>query len=134
MNYHIRLFEIVFSASLALSLSGCHDGPTLYTIRGEVTYQGQPVSQGQILFSDTNGVAPTARGTIENGTYTIKLTEGSKQVRITATQETGKMIEGAMDATYPEVVDLIPKQYNSATTLQTTIDPNGTRVVDFRLK
>lgn len=133
MTKHKSLWVFACAASLA-ALPGCGSGPTLYTISGEVTYQGEPVREGQIIFADADGKAPTAHGTIEQGKYTIQTTAGVKQVRITATKETGKMIQGAMDVTYPEIVDLIPAKYNSATTLQNTVEPEGPRVIDFRLE
>ncbi len=128
------LYSVVLAAGLAAILPGCHDGPTLYTVRGEVSHQGQTVAQGEIIFADSEGEGPTARGVIDQGQYTIQTTEGRKVVRITATRATGKMIEGAMGATYPEVVDLIPKQYNSETTLQATVDTDGPLVIDFHLQ
>jgi hypothetical protein len=43
------------------------------------------------------------------------------------------MIEGAMDVSYPERADLIPPQYNTATTLLRTVDPQGDQAIDFYL-
>lgn len=127
------LLTYALAASVAL-LSGCNDGPTLHTVSGEVSYMGKPVGQGQIVFADANDRGPTAHGPIQQGRYSVETTAGPKQVRITATEETGKTIEGAMGATYPEVVDLIPPKYNSATTLRETVDPGGSLVIDFPLE
>ena len=121
------------AAACLVLFCGCGGGPRQYTVTGEVSYEGQPVAEGEIVFADAEGSGPTATASIENGKYEIKTIAGKKKVRITATRETGKIIEGAMGAKYPERVDLIPPKYNTATTLVRTVDPNGDRVLDFRL-
>ena len=118
----------------ALLICGCGGGPKLYTVTGTVTYQGKPVQSGQIVFADATTTGPTATAAIKDGQYKIRCTAGDKKVRITATQETGKMVEGAMGATYPETIDLIPPQYNTATTLQCKVGPDEDPVCDFSLE
>ena len=129
--------NVIIAAGLCCTAAfagGCRRGPTLYPVSGAVRYQGQPVEAGQIFFADPTGAAPTAYGPIENGRYAIEVAAGAKQVRITATKETGKIIEGAMGANYPEVVDLIPPQYNAASTLTADVGPAGDKAIDFDLE
>jgi hypothetical protein len=115
-------------------MCGCGGGPREYSVTGSVTYQGKPVAQGEIVFADAKGSGSTSIGKIENGRYAIRTTAGEKRVRITATKETGRIIKGAMGAECPELVDLIPPQYNTATTLIRTVDADGGLVFDFALQ
>ncbi len=134
MKNHRYLFLYCLLVVSVFLLPGCSSEPKQYVVSGEVTYKGQPVAQGEIVFADAKGgTAATAAGKIKDGRYQIRILPGDKKVRITSTKETGKMLEGAMGAKYPERVDLIPAKYNSATTLTRTITPeSGT--VDFRLE
>ncbi len=132
----IGTYQLVFCLLIAgiVSFSGCSREPKQYVVSGEVTYKGQPVAQGEIVFADAKGgTAATAAGKIKDGRYQIRILPGDKKVRITSTKETGKMLEGAMGAKYPERVDLIPPKYNSATTLTRTITPES-GAIDFRLE
>jgi len=131
-NFFRRSFSL-FVLGL-VSTAGCSSEPKQYVVSGEVTYKGQPVAQGDIVFADAKGgTAATAAGKIKDGRYQIRILPGDKKVRITSTKETGKMLEGAMGAKYPERIDLIPAKYNSATTLTRTIAPESS-TVDFRLE
>ena len=132
MKYGRTTFCLYLFAIIAV-IVGCDRGPKQYEITGNVSYQGQPVIVGEIILEDLSGVEPTSFSVIENGHYELWTTAGEKRVRITASVETGKMIEGAMDVSYPERVDLIPPQYNTATTLLRTVDPQGDQSIDFHL-
>ena len=44
------------------------------------------------------------------------------------------MIKGAMNHTYAETVDIIPRKYNSASTLVRTVDPATDLVINFDLE
>lgn len=134
MPQRLSFFASLSGAMFVLLIASCSGAPRLYTVSGTVTYQGKPIPLGQIVFADAAGNSPASAGAIEQGSYTLETTPGAKSVRITATKETGKMIEGAMGAEYPEVIDLLPEQYNSATTLQANIAPDRPLVVDFALE
>ena len=49
--------------------AGCGKG--LATVEGNVTFDGQPVEKGTIVFEPADGVGPTGGGAIENGKYRI---------------------------------------------------------------
>ena len=122
------------AALLSAPLCGCGKGPKMHTVTGNVSYQGQPIAEGQIIFSATDGNSPAATVFIENGRYSVVTSAGVKTVRISATKETGRIVEGAMGVKYPERIDFIPPNYNTATTLVRTIDPEGELVIDFQLE
>lgn len=130
-RYHC--FASILVAMSVLALGGCNREPAQYTITGEVTYQNQSVADGEIIFSDVKGNAPAAVGRIENGRYQLRTVAGEKQIRITATKKTGKMINGTMGMKYEERVDIIPTKYNTATTLVRSVPPNDNSTLDFRL-
>ena len=118
---------------LAITACGCSEGPKQYEVVGSVSYQGQMLTEGTIIFTSQDGSGATAVGNIQDGRYNVAVTAGEKVIRITASRETGRMVQGAMDQSYAERVDIIPAQYNSATTLVCTVDPVVGLEFDFHL-
>lgn len=133
LNLHYCPFAFILLIVGVLALGGCNRGPTQYVIAGEVTYQDQPVLDGQIFFADVKGNDPTAVGTIEDGRYKLRTVAGEKRVRITATKKTGKMLDGPMGVKCPERIDVIPAKYNTDSTLVRTVPPADKPTLDFRL-
>lgn len=117
-----------------LLLVGCSRGPQPVVVSGNVTYRGEPVREGEIVLADEKSEAPAAVGKIDNGRYRVETLPGEKRIRVTASKETGKVIEGAMGVKVPERVDLIPAQYNTASTLVRTVDAKGSAIVDLSLE
>jgi hypothetical protein len=75
--------------ALSLTLCGCGDSSTTTTF-GRVTWNGQPVAQGQIRFVPANG--PTIMGTIQDGGYRLS---GANAVPVgTSRVEIDVMISG----------------------------------------
>lgn len=129
-----KFAPLCIAVLLAVTTSGCNDGPKLYTVVGSVSFQGDTVSKGTIICAPVDGIGPAATGEIVDGRFSILTTAGEKTVRISATKETGRMILGAMDQQYPEEIDIVPPRYNSASTLVRTIDPDGGLEINFRLE
>ncbi len=73
MKYNVLRFDILYSSVrysvlliASVLLAGCgSDGPALGTVEGTVTYDGQPLEQGTIVFHPAKG--RPAHGKIENG-------------------------------------------------------------------
>ncbi len=116
-----------------LPLCGCSQEPRQYVVTGSVSYRGQLVTEGEIIFVAGAGSGESSVGRIEQGRYMLRTSAGDKQVRITASKETGRMLEGGMGARIPERIDLIPPKYNTDTTLSCTVDPQKL-ALDFDLK
>jgi len=113
---------------------GCDKGPTMATVTGSVTYDGKPVPEGDITFSDPeNKIAPDA-GKIKDGVYTVSVKPGKKKVDIRASKleklPAGK--KGAMGETEMPV-DYIPDKYNLKSELTADV-AGGTNKFDFTLK
>jgi len=123
-------------------LVGCGevDDEGRFAISGTVTYDGQPVVNGNIGFVSAESGAGKASGTdVVDGHYEISRPdgprEGSYMVIIYADRPTGRSIEADEGST--EVVDemeqYIPKIYNSHSKL--TVEISGDRDdLDFDLK
>ena len=43
---------------LAVTAPGCQDGPAQYEVVGAVSYQGQALSEGMIIFAPRDGIGP----------------------------------------------------------------------------
>ena len=75
------MYRLVFVVPLIAALGGCSSGNglTLGKVRGTMTYDGEPVRGGEVLFvpDTTKGtVGPPAAGTIsEDGSYSVSTQE-----------------------------------------------------------
>lgn len=78
-------FRLVLLLLLATLAGGCGGASS---VSGTVTYEGEPLPKGQILFLPADGKGPSAGAAIVQGKYTINnLTPGPKTVQIVATPE-----------------------------------------------
>ncbi|MDB5341208.1 MAG: signal peptide-containing protein [Planctomycetaceae bacterium] len=124
MISNLRPFSLVYSlAIVACLLAGCgSDGPPKYQVSGEVTFDGKPVEEGQIIFTPTEaGVGPDA-GIIKGGKFSFLSKEGDKKVSIEATREVpGKTTSDFKGGQVPLVESYIPARYNKQTKLEATV-------------
>ncbi len=100
----VSLILVVLSTVLAAA--GCgQSGPARYEVRGTVTYGGQPVPAGQVIFepdSEKNNTGPPAYARIQDGQYRTQpgkgVVGGPHLVRIIGTtgQPTPEMPQGQM--------------------------------------
>ena len=126
-----RLFLAAIFFLAGLVVGGCGpSGPVKYPVSGEVTWEGEPVTKGYIVFEPADeAVAPDA-GKIENGRYETEVQQGKKKVRISAEREVGPYnpVMGS-----PERQSYIPSEYDAETVLEVTVDPDGENQFDFHL-
>src|SRR5690349_16298075 len=99
---------------LAATLAGCSSKPTGGTVKGTVTFDGQPLAAGQILFVAIDQATPSAEGTITAGQFEALVPPGEKRVEIRAPKVTGKkkMYDTPDSPTVDTVVELLPTKYN----------------------
>ena len=123
----------LFACSMLL-LAGCPGpaAPENQTVTGTVTFDGEPVAEGEIVFRDTDGQTRSCGGQIVDGTYSFEASPGSKKVEITAL----RVVPGKMDTSNPgQEVPLkepyIPAKYNTESTL--TAEVSGADPIDFAL-
>ncbi len=113
-------------------LAGCNFDNAV-PMTGAVTYEGQPVKEGQIVFTDPSGDTKSGAGAIVDGSYNVTVAPGNKTVRITAFRETGRMDRSNPGVEKPEIEAYIPEKYNARSTLNITVESSGgTR--DFALE
>jgi len=120
--------------------AGCDSGPKTVPVAGEVTFDGQPVQKGSILFIPVDETPGRSTGaSITDGRYSISkeggpLAGGTYAVRIFAMRKSGKKIADPMSLS-GELTEIeenyIPAAYNSRTTLKLVISESP---LDFRLE
>lgn len=126
-----RSFALLALASVALA--GCSNEPPQFEISGAVTYQGQPIADGQLVFEDETPAQGKWSAPIKDGRYKLKATAGAKLVRLSASKETGRILEGGMGAKVPERIDILPPQFNTQSKEKRTVEAKQPQTIDFNL-
>lgn len=125
---HFARFAIV--ASCLATCFGCGNSAIkTYRVTGSVTWNGEPVQDGNISFSPADGDGLPQTGKIVDGKYELMATAGAKKVSIHASRE--GPVDPVMNA--PARIPFIPPKYNSQTTLTAEVKPNDENVADFPL-
>ncbi len=126
---------------LLLTIVGCSNAssnaPDRRIVEGSVSYAGNPLADGMIRFVPVTG-GPVATAIISDGKYKVDnkggVPVGKVRVEITATSDEATLNQGLPDATPAKQVIIIPKKYNTESTLEETIaDEPGQQVLDFTL-
>jgi hypothetical protein len=121
---------------LSFALAGCGSGNP--SVEGTVTYNGEPVDGGGISFVSP-GKGPTVGTEIVGGKYSIPsnrgLLPGPHRVVINWKKKTGKSIPvpGDNSIKMDETKEVLPKKYNTSTTLEIPIAA-GRNTHDFKLE
>lgn len=135
----------VLSAVLVVCLAGCGgsgDGPARVPVEGEVTFHGQAIEKGSILFIPASGTTgPRTGATIESGRYALDHDRGpvigTLRVEIRADRDFGYDITEPTETVrhigepFPE--NEIPAQYNDESVLTVTTTEAGDNRFDFHL-
>ena len=118
-------------------LAGCGSGatgPELYTVAGQVLFDGAPIPEGRILFRKLDGDHRAFAGEISNGTYQVAAEPGKMTVEISAS----RLIPGKFDTSNgtPEPMGemYIPRRYNAETILTAEVTPSDHNDIPFELK
>ena len=123
-------FRAVWLAGgLCLAL-GCRQ-KTTFGVSGSVSFDGEPVSNGQILFLPADSSAAPNAGRIENGTYHSRPLREPSGFRSAPPGAVGEPPPGALG---PEYQDYIPARYNTDSTLTADVQPNDENRLDFHLE
>jgi hypothetical protein len=120
-------------AALVL-FAGCGRTDGTYDLRGKVTYQGQPVTHGTVMFNPTSAGSPPVLGRIgSDGTYQVRAAPGEYKVLVTVMTEVDPNLEPDAPG-YTPSKSLIPARYSNplATPLQAIVT-EGSNVVDLEL-
>ncbi len=125
------------------TLIGCgREGADRVIVGGTVTYRGEPLSSGRIVFLPTKGTKATLSGAeIVDGKYTVDarggVPVGTHKVKITAQRVDPKQAERGdslpnnyQDIGGPPMQQYIPEKYNARTELEITIPPEAGEITE----
>lgn len=127
----LRVLVFPLAVAVLFNLAGCGDaGPRQYQVMGTVTFDGQPVEEGEIRFMPTEAGGTPYAGPIVNGKFECKVTEGQKRVEISATREAATPAPDGL----PDYVSYIPAEYNTQSTLKAEVKSSGDNTFTFDLK
>lgn len=123
-----------------LLLAGCAGAIEKVPVSGAITYDGEPVATGQIVFQSKAG-GRTEVSIINEGKYSIPeqygLTPGEYVVKITGDRPTGETAKTdsfvTADVSREIQEQFIPAKYNAASQLSVTIEPVAQATHDFSL-
>lgn len=127
-NLRTTSFVLLLACALA---SGCDDD--VARVSGLVSIDGAPVDQGVVLFRPADSKGPTAEAAIQNGSYSLSLTPGAKQVLIQGFKITGEVHPwGAGAPSAPVLKPVVPERYYDRSEIVVEIDAD-TDSLDFTL-
>ena len=122
-------------------LLGCGHGSEIQRVivAGKVSYQGQPIADGSILFVPARGTkGPQAGAQIADGAYRVTagggVPVGMHRVEIQAYRAATGTNRPAPLQDRQGKQQYLPEQYNYKSTLEATIDSTGEQTRDFDLK
>jgi hypothetical protein len=128
-----------YSGSVSLCLVsalffGCGgpSGPKKYDVTGMVTFDGQPIKKGYIIFQPTTPQDRAEGAQIVDGRYNLTAQPGDKKVEIRGSRPSGK--KGTKDDDLEE--NYVPENYNDKTELTAKVTTNASdnKNLNFTLK
>jgi len=112
-------------------------GPSPVRMQGDVTFGGQPLTNGTIILTPVEGTpGPSTGGGVTDGRYDIPadkgpVSGGTYRVEVTALRKTGKAIPNMFDADKKPVElseQYLPAAYNTQSALKVTLPPSTSRI------
>src|SRR5262249_15407508 len=125
-------------ALAAAGTAGCSNGLPYGDVRGEVTLDNQPLSEGIVRFVPVDGKTPTASALIDHGTFSERVPVGRHRVEVSSPKlpkgfTSSKQVKrGTVDEGLA-LEELIPERYNVRSELKAEVN-KGTNEVRFDLK
>lgn len=125
MNHLLRSTSLVVLAAIA----GC-GGPVDAIVSGNVTIDGQPLKQGEIIFEATDGATIPGSAEIKDGQYQLMVAPGKKVVRINASRPNG-IVDPLMKTEGSE--PMIPAEFNTQSKLTANVKAGKQAGMDFQV-
>lgn len=135
MKLAISLSAAVFAASI-IGCGGAPEGPKTAPVTGQVTLDGEPVAEGEIIFRPSEGGdGRSDAGAIRNGNYTMESTLGAKRVEIRAMRPVAGAVEETLETgeTGIAVEQYIPEKFNDKSELTADVQDSADNKIDFAL-
>lgn len=105
-QYRLRPTALV-AVGILFVFAGC--AKPIPIVRGTVSIDGTPLSNGSVTFESTDGVSPTVGTTITDGAFevptTSQITPGKMKVTIRGSMKTGKQVQAAPPAPKGLMID-----------------------------
>lgn len=124
-------------------LVGCgkEGGPATYPVTGTVTYRGNPLPLGTVMFVPAKGPPSRPAAIGEDGKYQLEAVAGEHRVQVIAVPSTPKGTEpttqgGKESGGVSNVQSLIPVKYNRFHTsgVKVEVKSDGPNQIDIQLK
>jgi hypothetical protein len=141
-----RNWQRLCQLMLLVVVAGCSKGGmTKVVVSGDVSYKGQPVNNGQILFYPTgNTQGPVSGASIKDGHYEAVgkggVPVGTHRVVINGyraakiANQAAAQAAAAMEGESGTREQYLPAKFNDKSTLEVTVDAGQSRAVkDFQL-
>ena len=119
------LFIII--GCLAIALGGCNKKDEQFAIRGRVSYEGEPIADGKILFMPSDESRPQAIAKIVDGEYATAspggVFVGEYKVQVFGYRGTGKLqdLGELYGGKQEQQVQYLPAQFNQESELTLNI-------------
>lgn len=108
---------LIVSASVLCGCSSSPDGPETVVTTGKVTWQGQPLESGRVVFRLLDGDRRGFSAPIENGRFEIETYPGQVRVEIRASRIVPGQFDTSNGDPVPKGEMYIPAKYNSQSSL-----------------
>lgn len=122
--------QVVMLCAACIALTGCGRHDPRVTIQGTVSLDGQPLSEGEVVFMPDDPALRAEGATITGGSFTIRVLKGPHRIAIQAhVAEKRKLVPGAPPGASPEFDSrsIIPARYNDKSTLSFTVESSRDR-------
>lgn len=135
----MKLLSVSAAAAALLLVCGCGgpagDAPETHAVSGTATFDGEPVPEASLVFEDPDGKDRSFGAIVSDGAWSTEMTAGPKRVRITATRTVpGKTEPGPSgEEAVPATEQYLPPKYNTETTLEIEVTPDGPNEFPFDL-
>ena len=118
-----RCVMLGLTLGFAIVASGCGDkGRVMTKVSGNVTLDGVPVNDGQILFRLTTGEQKGYEAMIKDGTYHLECEPGDAKIEITAFRIVPGKFTTVNGPKEPVREMYIPEKYNSQDNANSSTD------------
>ncbi len=125
-THHARVAGGWLSAAALFALAGCTDS-SLTVVKGQVTFDGQPIEKGSISFFPKDGQSKTTGGEIKAGAYSVQVPVGLMEVRISMPKVIGqkKLYNTPDSPSRPLYAEALPEKYNQKSDLTLNVTAGG---------